>query len=281
MSIEEMQNSANRLRAAGKKIGFVPTMGFLHQGHLSLLEEAKTRSDIVVMSIYVNPTQFAPNEDFEAYPRDTERDCKLASQHGCDIVFIPESDQIYPEPYLTYVEVEKMTRILCGASRPAHFRGVTTIVAKLFNIVKPQLAVFGQKDYQQALVIQQMTRDLNFDVEIVIAPIVRESDGLAMSSRNSYLSPDERQQALVLNRSLLMAKQEILSGERDAESLKRKIRANIRQKPAAEIDYVEIVDARNLDPVKDIQHNVLIALAAKFGKTRLIDNIIVDVEKLI
>lgn len=278
-SIIEMQQEADRLRESGKKIGFVPTMGYLHEGHLNLVREAKKNSDVIVMSIFVNPTQFAPNEDFEDYPRNFDRDRLLAEKEGCDIIFYPDAKEMYPDKYLTYVEVEKITRILCGASRPTHFRGVTTIVSKLFNIVKPHIAVFGQKDYQQAVVIKKMTSDLNFDIKIIIAPIVREQDGLAMSSRNTYLSPAEREQALVLYQSLKMAEAEILSGENNAEVIKQKIRQMINKKPDAVIDYVEIVDSETLESQTSIKSDVVIALAVKVGKTRLIDNIIVKVKK--
>ncbi|NOZ61594.1 MAG: pantoate--beta-alanine ligase [Calditrichaeota bacterium] len=276
-SIREMQQLSDELRCQGKKIGFVPTMGYLHEGHLSLLREAKKRCDVLVMSIFVNPTQFGPNEDFAQYPRNFERDSRLAEKEGCDVIFSPDTEEMYPENYLTSVEVEEITNILCGASRPGHFRGVTTVVAKLFNAVKPHVAVFGQKDAQQAVVIKRMTRDLNFDIDIIIAPIVREHDGLAMSSRNTYLSPEEREQALVLNRSLKMAEELILSGERDAETVKQKMKDMINEQPDAKIDYVEILHPETLEFQSKIKSDVLIALAVKIGKTRLIDNLVVKV----
>jgi len=272
-----MQQLSDELRCQGKKIGFVPTMGYLHEGHLSLLREAKKRCDVLVMSIFVNPTQFGPNEDFAQYPRNFERDSRLAEKEGCDVIFSPDTEEMYPENYLTSVEVEEITNILCGASRPGHFRGVTTVVAKLFNAVKPHVAVFGQKDAQQAVVIKRMTRDLNFDIDIIIAPIVREHDGLAMSSRNTYLSPEEREQALVLNRSLKMAEELILSGERDAETVKQKMKDMINEQPDAKIDYVEILHPETLEFQSKIKSDVLIALAVKIGKTRLIDNLVVKV----
>ena len=278
-SIREMQKLSDELRCQGKKIGFVPTMGYLHEGHLSLLREAKKRCDVLVMSIFVNPTQFGPNEDFEQYPRDFDRDKNLAEKEGCDIIFYPEAKEMYPENYLTHVEVEKITTILCGASRPGHFRGVTTVVAKLFNAVKPHVAVFGQKDAQQAIVIKRMARDLNFDIDIVVAPIVREADGLAMSSRNIYLSPDERKQALVLNRSLAEAERLILSGEKSTTIIKKKMEEMINEQPDAKIDYVEILHPETLEFQTDIQSDVLIALAVKIGRTRLIDNRIVQLRK--
>lgn len=276
-SISDMQQQADLLRQEGKIIGLVPTMGYLHEGHLSLVREAKKRSDVVVMSIYVNPTQFGPNEDLEAYPRDFNRDVELAKNAGCDIIFYPDSNQVYPDGYLTYVNVEKITGELCGKSRPIHFRGVTTIVAKLFNIVKPHLAVFGQKDAQQAIVIKRMAEDLNFGIEIVVAPIVRERDGLAMSSRNTYLSQHQRNQAAVLNQALFKAKEKILEGERDAAVLKNQIKLMLEKLPDGEIDYVEIVDIKKLEQIQILSGQVLVALAVKIGKTRLIDNFIINV----
>jgi len=275
--IREMQQTAERLRRDGKIIGFVPTMGYLHEGHLSLLRIARQKSDVTVMSIFVNPTQFGPNEDFDRYPRNFARDEKLAEANGCDIVFYPSIEEMYPQPYLTYVNVEKITTGLCGASRPGFFRGVTTVVTKLFNIVKPHLAVFGQKDAQQAIVVRQMVRDLNFDLEIVIAPIVREPDGLAMSSRNTYLSESERKEAVVLYKALMHAKKLIEAGERDAEFLKREMSKIINSAPSARIDYVAIVDAYQLRELLKLEGEVLIALAVWIGNTRLIDNLIITV----
>ncbi len=274
-SIQEMQAEAERLRLQGQRIGFVPTMGYLHEGHLSLVRTARQHADVVVMSIFVNPTQFGPTEDYNEYPRNFDRDVALAASVGCHIVFNPTVNDIYPENYLTYVEVEKITGVLCGRSRPTHFRGVTTIVAKLFHIVKPHVAVFGQKDAQQALVIQRMVRDLNFDIQIVIAPIVREKDGLAMSSRNIYLTPEQRQQAVALYQALMMAKSLIEKGERNAQVIKDHVRRHIERLAAATIDYIEIVDTTHLQPLAILEGEVLIALAVKIGKTRLIDNIIV------
>lgn len=274
-----MQHEADQIRLDGKRIGLAPTMGFLHDGHLSLLREARQRCDVVVMSIFVNPTQFAPNEDFKSYPRDFERDRELAEAEGCDIIFYPDAKEIYPDDYLTFIEVEGITKILCGASRPSHFRGVTTIVAKLFNIIKPHVAVFGQKDAQQAIVIKRMTKDLNFDIDIIVAPIFREADGLAKSSRNTYLSPDERKQALCLFQSLHLAEQEIKSGKRDAIIIRDKMSALIRQQPNAVIDYIEFVDPETLKLLQRIKTDVLIVLAVKIGKTRLIDNAIIKLNK--
>lgn len=252
-------------------------MGALHQGHLKLVRVAKRRCEGVVVSIFVNPLQFGPKEDYATYPRDFKKDQKLLKDVGADVVFYPAVREMYPPDYATYVEVEGLTRYLCGRSRHGHFRGVTTVVAKLFNIVRPHIAVFGQKDAQQALVIKRMVRDLNFDIEIVVVPTVREADGLAMSSRNLYLTQKERTQAPVLFRSLQLAKRLIKAGERDATKVKRTMRRLIQNEPEGRIDYVEIVDTQRLEPVKVIKGEVLIALAVYFGKTRLIDNLIIRV----
>ena len=276
-SIAEMQRTAEALRQEGKTIGFVPTMGYLHEGHLSLLRRARELSDISVLSIFVNPTQFAPNEDLERYPRDFARDEALARREGCDILFYPSVEEMYPKPYRTYVTVEDITRVLCGKSRPTHFRGVTTVVSKLFNIVKPHVAVFGQKDAQQAIVIKQMVRDLNFDVKIEVGPIMREPDGLALSSRNVYLSPQEREQAPLLYQSLLKAKEHIEKGERDAGRIRKVVEDVLKKATLARVDYIEIVDTRDLKPLQTLQGEVLIALAVYFGNTRLIDNIMINV----
>ncbi len=271
-----MQRLATQMRASGK-LGFVPTMGALHQGHLELVRVAQQRCDGVVVSIFVNPIQFAPKEDYRCYPRDFARDRKLLREIGVDVIFYPDVREMYPENYSTYVEVECLTQHLCGKSRPGHFRGVTTVVAKLFNIVKPHIAVFGQKDAQQAFVIKRMVRDLNFDIEIVVVPTVREPDGLAMSSRNSYLTPDERRQAVVLYQALRHAEQLIKDGERDARKVKRAMRRIIQTSSSGRIDYVEIVDTDYLKPIQLIKNDILIALAVYFGRARLIDNLIVRV----
>lgn len=273
-SIKEMQTEADRLRADGLKIGFVPTMGFLHEGHLSLIREAGRRTDRIVVSIFVNPTQFGPKEDFAAYPRDFERDRKLSEAEGTDIIFNPVDTEMYPAGHCTHVDVDGLTETLCGASRPGHFRGVTTIVAKLFTAVKPHVAVFGQKDAQQAAVIRRMTADLNLDVEIVVAPIVREADGLAMSSRNVYLSPSERADAVVLRQSLLAAEELFQKGERDASVLVRSVKSMIESKPSARIDYVALSDPDTLQPTDQARSGDLMAVAVFVGKTRLIDNLI-------
>ncbi len=271
----EMQGVSEGLRLSGKRIGLVPTMGFLHEGHLSLLRIAKDHSDVVITTIFVNPTQFAPHEDFESYPRDFDRDRRLAEESGADILFHPDSRDIYPDTHLTYVEVDKITRVLEGKSRPTHFRGVTTIVSKLFNITKPHVAVFGQKDAQQAMVVKQMTEDLNFDIEIIVAPIVREPDGLAMSSRNVYLSPEERKDALVLHESLQLAERMIRSGERNSGVVISAMTSLVEERKSATVDYISIADADRLTELKTLRANqkTLISLAVRIGKKRLIDNI--------
>jgi len=276
-NLKLMQETADSLRRVGKKIGVVPTMGYLHEGHLSLIRKARHLSDVVITTIFVNPTQFGPAEDFKSYPRSFAQDQRLAKAAGTDIIFYPTSENMYPPDYLTYVEVDKITQVLCGASRPTHFRGVTTVVTKLFNLTKPHLAIFGQKDAQQALVIRRMVRDLNMDVEIIVAPIVREADGLAMSSRNVYLTPEERRQAVVLYHSLQQAQKIIEGGEKDPQIVIDKITELIRQQPLAQIDYIALVDTEKLKPVSKIQGEILIAEAVKFGKARLIDNIILNV----
>ena len=272
----DMQQRARELRAAGRRIGFVPTMGFLHEGHLSLMHLARRHSDVVVVSIFVNPTQFAPNEDLDKYPRDFARDEALCRQAGADIVFYPEARDMYAPNASVYVVEESLSRGLCGASRPGHFRGVCTVVAKLFNMVLPDVAVFGEKDAQQLRIIERMVRDLNFPVRILRGPTVREPDGLAMSSRNGYLSRDERKQAGLLKRAL--DKAALMYSEldmRDAKKIKESIVKVILHGPDARVDYVEIVDDRTLEPVETIDRRCLIALAVYVGKTRLIDNLVI------
>lgn len=276
-SLKQMQKLSDSWRAKGERIALVPTMGYLHEGHLSLVRKAQTSADIVVVSIYVNPTQFGADEDLESYPRDLERDAKLAKDAGCDFIFAPSDDEMYPHRYLTYVTVEEITKVLCGALRPIHFRGVTTIVAKLFNAVKPHVAVFGQKDAQQAMVVKQMTRDLNYDVDIEVTPIVREPDGLAMSSRNKYLSPEERRDAPILYHSLTLAEEMIVSGERRSLVIKDAMQEMIEAVESSNIDYISIVDATTLEETEVIRGEVLIALAVRFGKARLIDNLMISV----
>lgn len=277
--IKEMQKLADDFRMRGKIIGVVPTMGYLHDGHLSLVKIAREKSDVVVLTIFVNPLQFAPNEDYDRYPRDFERDKKLAENAGVDVIFYPEVKEMYPDNFLTYVEVEKITKVLEGEFRPTHFRGVTTVVAKLFNITKPHIAVFGQKDAQQAVIIKQMVRDLNFDIDIIVAPIVREPDGLAMSSRNTYLSESERKDATVLYQSLKLAEKMIKEGERKSEIVISKMRELISSKPTAKIDYIAVVDPETFEQVETLKegNEYLIALAVRIGSTRLIDNTIVKI----
>ena len=273
--IKEMQSFSEHLKLEGKKIGLVPTMGYLHQGHLSLVEAVRPLCDVVVMSIFVNPTQFAPNEDFARYPKDFKRDKKLAEQSGVDVIFYPSYNEMYKKNYLTAVKVKQITEIMCGKSRPTHFEGVTTVVAKLFNIVKPHIAVFGQKDAQQAVVIKKMIEDLNFDIKIIISPLIRENDGLAVSSRNSYLSAYGRKDVLVLYKSLMFAKKEIKNGEKSARNIIAKMKELIFQKKSVKLEYIYIADPKTLEKVDIIDRKVLIALAAYVEKTRLIDNIIV------
>jgi len=271
--IADLREEIKRFKREGKIIGFVPTMGYFHEGHLSLMEIARKRSDVLVVSIFVNPIQFGPNEDYNRYPRDLKRDLKLAEERGVDIVFHPDNREMYQENFQTYVNVEKLTKGMCGKYRPGHFRGVTTVVAKLFNIVQPDIAVFGQKDAQQAIVIKRMVRDLNFPVEIVVGPVIREHDGLAMSSRNTYLNDEERKQAPMIYKALKMAREEVKMGNRDVVKLKEIIENAIATAPLARIEYVEIVDDENLEPVSEVKPGTLAAVAVWFGKTRLIDNI--------
>ena len=272
-TVKELREYLAGQRAAGKTVGFVPTMGFLHEGHLSLIREAKAENDVVVVSDFVNPTQFGPNEDFESYPRNIERDTELALSAGADVIFYPSVSEMYPPGSSTYVEVEgNITRVLCGASRPTHFRGVTTVVNKLFNIVEPDKAYFGQKDAQQVAVLTKMVKDLHMDIELIICPIVREPDGLAMSSRNTYLSAEERKQAVILNQALKKAKNAFANGEKDVVKLTGIITDKINEMPLAVIDYVSILDFPSLKPIITIEKDALGAVAVKFGKTRLIDN---------
>lgn len=272
-SIARMSTLSRMLKKEGKSIGFIPTMGALHEGHLSLARTAKKHTDAVVMSIFVNPIQFGANEDIEKYPRDFKKDEMLVMNAGVDILFCPSAPVMYPEGYATYVTVERLTDTLCGASRPGHFRGVTTVVAKLFGIVKPSVAYFGQKDAQQAVVIRKMAEDLNMDVEVKVLPIVRDADGLALSSRNVYLSEAERKDASVLYRSLKLAGAMIDGGERDAGKVAAATRSMIEEKPSAKVDYIAIVDQKELRPLDPIAGETLVAVAVYIGKTRLIDNI--------
>lgn len=271
--IDKLKKITARAKKKGKKIGLVPTMGFLHEGHLSLVRIARRKSDVLVVSIFVNPMQFAPSEDFNQYPRKLNRDMRLLRDEGVDLIFYPDTKRMYPPNYATCVEVQGLSRVLCGISRPHHFRGVTTIVLKLFNIVSPDIAVFGKKDYQQAVIIKRMVKDLNLGVEIVLGKIVREKDGLAMSSRNTYLSKKQRMNAVVLYESLQWIRREFKSGLRDSKKALSKIRTLIRSR-GGEIDYVEAVDKATLRPVRRLKRGTLIALAVNFGRTRLIDNTI-------
>jgi pantoate--beta-alanine ligase len=277
--IGEIKTEIKRQRAEGKSIGFVPTMGFLHEGHLSLVRESLRKTDCTVVSLFVNPTQFGPQEDFEDYPRDLERDADILEKEGVDVVFVPDQNEMYPQGYKTYVEVQDLQDKLCGSSRPGHFKGVCTVVLKLFQIVDPDTAFFGQKDAQQALILKRMVRDLNLSVDIDVLPIVREVDGLALSSRNVYLNAEERKAALCLIKGLKQAEQMIKKGERKSSQIIQTIQQIINSEPMARMDYVEVVDLDNLDPLDKIEREALIALAVYVGKIRLIDNMIVILEE--
>lgn len=273
---EAMQLRALELKRAGLRIGFVPTMGFLHEGHLSLMRIARARSDVLVVSIFVNPTQFGPHEDLSAYPRDFKRDETLCRQAGVDIIFCPEPSITYMEDASVWVDEESLSRGLCGASRPGHFRGVCTVVTKLFNMVQPDLAVFGEKDAQQLRIIERMVRDLNFPVEIVRGPIIRDPDGLAMSSRNKYLSDAQRADALCLRRALDLVQTLVRQGEHDVGIIRKAMEDLIGEVPEASIDYIEVVDDETLIPLDRVDGRVLVALAVKIGSTRLIDNLVIE-----
>lgn len=274
--IGEMTAFSKRAICKGLSIGLVPTMGYLHEGHLSLMRRARIENDILVISIFVNPIQFGPQEDFKRYPRDLRRDMRLAASVGTDIIFCPSVKDMYQRQYQTYIDVQQLSRYLCGRSRPGHFKGVAAVVTKLFNIVKPQIAYFGQKDAQQARIIQQMVKDLNMDLKIRILPIFREKDGLAMSSRNTYLNPDERSQARCLYEALHIAKKLIEYRQKNATKIIDAMRGCIKRQPLAKTDYIAIVDADTLKDVKRISGKTLIALAVKIGKTRLIDNMVIN-----
>lgn len=274
----EMKRYAEAARTAGEQIAFVPTMGFLHEGHLTLMREGRRRASMVVTSIFVNPTQFGPNEDFDRYPRAFERDCEMMRTVPVDAVFAPEPSAMYSGDAQTWVEVTDLTQGLCGSHRPGHFRGVTTIVAKLFNIVKPHVALFGEKDFQQLRAIQKMVADLDFDVEVVPVPIVREKDGLAMSSRNAYLSPDERERALSLSLALRAARDKHHEGACCVEEIVHSARRVLRRTPGIELEYLSAVDADSLAPYPPLSRPILIAIAARVGRTRLIDNTVLSPE---
>ncbi|GFI32553.1 MAG: pantoate--beta-alanine ligase [Lachnospiraceae bacterium] len=271
-TIEELRSIVKWWRGEGHSVGLVPTMGYLHEGHKSLIEKAVSENGRVVVSDFVNPTQFGANEDLSTYPRDIDRDAALCEAAGADVIFHPAPEEMYAPDSCTFVDMDRLTKGLCGKTRPTHFCGVCTVVSKLFNIVTPDRAYFGQKDAQQLAVIRRMVRDLNFNIVIVGCPIVREQDGLAMSSRNTYLSEKERKAALVLHKSLTVGEELLHAGEKDAEKVKAAILKQIRTEPLARVDYVELVDAENLEPVKKIDGPILAALAVYIGKTRLIDN---------
>lgn len=276
-SIYDVRKQVEEWKREGLEVGFVPTMGYLHEGHQSLINRAHKENDKVVVSIFVNPTQFGPNEDLDTYPRDLARDSEICKNAGADLIFHPEAKEMYKEDFCTFVNIQELSEGLCGKSRPIHFRGVCTVVSKLFNIVQPNRAYFGEKDAQQLAIIKRMVRDLNFNIEIVGCPIIREEDGLAKSSRNTYLSVEERKAATILNKSLLKAKAAINDGEKDVKRVITLITENINTEKLASIDYVEIVDSISLKKVDSIEKSVLVAIAVYIGKTRLIDNFTYEV----
>jgi pantoate--beta-alanine ligase len=273
---ESTRTAARMAGTSRRRIGLVPTMGALHEGHLSLVRIAKAQSDFVVVSLFVNPLQFGPKEDLAKYPRSFERDCEMLQRESVDLLFAPTINEMYPKPAVTYVNVEGLSERLDGQSRPGHFRGVTTVVSKLFHIVEPDIAVFGQKDAAQVAIIKRMVRDLNMPVEIVVAPIVREPDGLAMSSRNAYLDPQQRQQALVLSQSLRRVQELFLKGERSAKRLIAAGLETLREEPSIRLDYLSVVDPESLEPIATVTGRALVAIAAYIGTTRLIDNVILQ-----
>lgn len=274
-TVKEVREYVSAWKKEGNTVGFVPTMGYLHEGHMSLIDAAR-ENDKVVVSIFVNPIQFGPNEDLASYPRDLDHDAKMCEEHGVDLIFHPTVEEMYGDNFYSYVDMNVLTQELCGLTRPVHFRGVCTVVTKLFNIVAPDKAYFGQKDAQQLAIIRRMVKDLNMPLEIVGCPIVREADGLAKSSRNTYLSEEERQAALVLSRAVFMAKEMAEQGERDAKKILSAMRAEIEKEPLAKIDYVKAVATCDMQQVEKIEGEVLIAIAVYIGKTRLIDNTIVN-----
>lgn len=271
-TIQRMAMLSKILKKESKTIGFVPTMGYLHDGHLSLIKAAKQHTDVVVVSIFVNPIQFSPKEDLDKYPKDLKRDEEMARLAGADVLFTPSLIDMYPKGYSTYVDVEGLSRVLCGQTRPGHFKGVTTVVAKLFGIVRPDIAYFGQKDAQQSVIVKKMVEDLNMDMEIKVLPTVREKDGLAMSSRNVYLSKEERKDALSISQAIAAAESAVKSGETSSAKIVKLMKDMISQKPSAKIDYIEIVDPKTLEPIDTVSGEALAALAVFIGKTRLIDN---------
>lgn len=277
--ITELKAEIKALKSNGKIIGLVPTMGCLHEGHLSLVQSSVKKADCTVVSIFVNPTQFSPNEDFREYPRDLKHDSEIVEREGVDYLFIPEASAMYPEGFKTYIEVHDLQDKLCGRSRPGHFRGVCTVVLKLFNIVDPDVSFFGQKDAQQAVVLKRMVKDLDLDVNIEIIPIIREKDGLALSSRNTYLDPEQRKAALCLSKSLREADEMFKSGERKSARIIRRMEEIIKSEALAKIDYVRIVDLNNLDPLARIEKEALIVVAVFIGKNRLIDNTFINIKE--
>ena len=276
-TIEEVRAQVKEWKKEGKTIGFVPTMGYLHEGHMSLIDAAG-ENDKVVVSIFVNPMQFGPTVDLASYPRDLEHDAKLCEEHGVDLIFHPTPEEMYGDQFYSYVDMDVLTKELCGLSRPVHFRGVCTVVTKLFNIVTPDRAYFGQKDAQQLAVIKRMVKDLNMPLTITGCPIIREEDGLAKSSRNTYLSPEERKAALVLSRSIFLGKEMVEKGERDCKRILAAMTAEIEKEPLAKIDYVKIVDLDTMQQVEKIDRGILAAIAVYIGKTRLIDNFMYELE---
>jgi pantoate--beta-alanine ligase len=272
--IDEMRSAVFGIKSRGMSIGFVPTMGYLHEGHLSLVRESLRKADVTVVSMFVNPAQFGPREDFKEYPRDLNRDSEVLEREGVDYLFVPESDEIYHQGHKTYVEVYDLQDKLCGRSRPGHFRGVCTVVLKLFNIINPDISFFGQKDAQQAIILKRMVKELNLEVIIEVLPIIREEDGLALSSRNKYLTQEERKAALILSKSLKEAQSMMEKGQRDSAAIIKEMKEIIGREPLAKIDYVEIVDMDKLNPVDKIEKKALVAMSIFIGKVRLIDNTI-------
>ena len=275
-TVKEVRDIVSAWKKEGLTVGFVPTMGFLHEGHKSLIRKSASQNDRTVVSVFVNPIQFGPNEDLEAYPRDLNRDMKAVEESGGDLIFNPEPEEMYPGHFTSFIDTTETTELLCGAVRPVHFRGVCTVVGKLFNIVTPDRAYFGQKDAQQLATVKRFVRDLNFPVEIVACPIVREADGLAKSSRNTYLNPEERKAALILSQSLKKGQEAIEQGERDSQKVIDIICENLQTEPLARIDYVEVVDFENIQRTPVIEGETLVAIAVYIGKTRLIDNFIIN-----
>ena len=271
-TVNEVRAQVKKWKEEGLKVGFVPTMGYLHEGHESLIKKASEENDRVVVSIFVNPIQFGPKEDLASYPRDLDRDSNVCQGAGANLIFHPENEEMYFDDFSTFVDMNGLTKELCGKSRPIHFRGVCTVVNKLFNIVAPHRAYFGEKDAQQLAVIKRMVRDLNIDIEIVGCPIIREEDGLAKSSRNTYLSDEERKAATILNKSLTNAKELMLSGERNANNVIKLIQDTLDTEPLAKADYIQVVDSLSIEPVENMERSVLVAIAVYIGKTRLIDN---------